>query len=169
MGMTGICAEHALLSKFGVGGPALWGIVLRSRRLYEAGGRFVPNLIECKVTITVTSKKTRMNKRTFCLWLTVGCASLGCAWKPIYAADDPNAATRATLERIQALRKERPNDGVLVYYEAAFQSQVGQSKLALELLRSLKGRKLGLIPTRDLGFDAVWDDKEFQIIRKGAR
>jgi hypothetical protein len=123
-------------------------------------------LIECKVTITVTSKKTRMNKRTFCLWLTVGCASLGCAWKPIYAADDPNAAARATLERIQALRKERPNDGVLVYYEAAFQSQVGQNKLALELLRSLKGRKLGLIPTRDLGFDAVWDDKEFQIIRK---
>jgi hypothetical protein len=107
-----------------------------------------------------------MNKRTFCLWLTVGCASLGCAWKPIYAADDPNAAARATLERIQALRKERPNDGVLVYYEAAFQSQVGQSKLALELLRSLKGRKLGLIPARDLGFDAVWDDKEFQIIRK---
>jgi hypothetical protein len=53
-----------------------------------------------------------------------------------------------------------------VYYEAAFQSQVGERGLALELLRSLKGRKLGLIPTRDLGFDPIWDDKEFQIIRK---
>ncbi len=82
------------------------------------------------------------------------------------AADDANAAARATLERIEALRKERPNDGVLVYYEAAFQSQVGERGLALELLRSLKGRKLGLIPTRDLGFDAIWDDKEFQTIRK---
>jgi hypothetical protein len=142
-----------------------WGLAFGGS-YWRDDRRFVPNLIECKVTITVTSKKTRMKKRTFCLWLTVGCASLGCAWKPIYAADDPNAAARATLERIQALRKERPNDGVLVYYEAAFQSQVGQSKLALELLRSLKGRKLGLIPTRDLGFDAVWDDKEFQIIRK---
>jgi len=107
-----------------------------------------------------------MNERTFCFWLTIGCAFLGWAGKPIYAADDANAAARATLERIEALRKERPNDGVLVYYEAAFQSQVGERGLALELLRSLKGRKLGLIPTRDLGFDAIWDDKEFQIIRK---
>lgn len=116
--------------------------------------------------MTVTSKKTRMSKRTFCLWLTLVSAFLGCAWKPLYAADDPNAAARATLERIQALRKERPNDGVLVYYEAAFQSQLGQRSLALELLRSLIGRKLGLIPTRDLGFDAVWNDTEFQTVRK---
>ena len=107
-----------------------------------------------------------MNERTFRFWLTIGCAFLGWAGKPIYAADDANAAARATLERIEALRKERPNDGVLVYYEAAFQSQVGERGLALELLRSLKGRKLGLIPTRDLGFDPIWDDKEFQIIRK---
>ena len=106
-----------------------------------------------------------MNKRTF-FWLTIISAFLGCTWESLYAADDPNAAARATLERIQALRKERPNDGVLVYYEAAFQSQVGERGRALELLRSLKGRKLGLIPTRDLGFDAIWDDKEFQIIRK---
>jgi hypothetical protein len=123
-------------------------------------------LIECKVTITVTSEKTWMSTRILCFWLTIVCAFLAFAWKPIYAADDANAAARATLERIQALRKERPNDGVLVYYEAAFQSQVGQRKLALELLRGLKGRKLGLIPVRDVGFDAVWDDKEFQMIRK---
>lgn len=103
---------------------------------------------------------------TFCIWLTIGSVFLGCACKVVYATDDPNAAARATLERIQALRKERSNDGVLVYYEAAFQSQVGERSRALELLRSLKGRKLGLIPTRDLGFDAIWDDKEFQIIRK---
>jgi hypothetical protein len=116
--------------------------------------------------MTLTSKKTRMSKQTFCFWLTLVSAFLGCAWKLLYAADDPNAAARATLERIQALRKERPNDGVLVYYEAAFQSQLGQRSLALELLRSLMGRKLGLIPTRDLGFDAVWNDTEFQTVRK---
>jgi streptogramin lyase len=107
-----------------------------------------------------------MNKRTFGIWVTIISAFLACAWKAVDAADDPNAATRATLERIQALRKERPNDGVLVYYEAAFQSQLRERGRALDLLRSLKGRKLGLIPTRDLGFEAIWDDKEFQIIRK---
>src|SRR5690242_1648445 len=116
--------------------------------------------------MTATSEKASMNKRTVYIWLTVAYAFLSYVWKPIYATDDPNAAARATLERIQALRKERPNDGVLIYYEAAFQSQVGERGRALELLRSLKGRKLGLIPTRDLGFDAIWDDKEFQIIRK---
>lgn len=128
--------------------------------------RVVPNLIERKVTRTMTIEKTRMSKRTFCIWLTIGSTFFGCACKSLYATDDPNAAAQATLERIQALRKERPNDGVLVYYEAAFQSQVGERGRALELLRSLKGRNLGLIPTRDLGFDAIWDDKEFQIIRK---
>ena len=111
--------------------------------------------------------KTRMSLHTtFCIWLTIVSAFLGCACKSFSATDDANAAARATLQRIQALRKERPNDGVLVYYEAAFQSQVGERSRALELLRTLKGRKLGLIPTRDLGFDAIWDDKEFQIIRK---
>jgi sugar lactone lactonase YvrE len=33
------------------------------------------------------------------------------------------------------------------------------------LLRSLKGRKLGLIPVRDAGFEAVWGDPEFEKIR----
>jgi hypothetical protein len=42
---------------------------------------------------------------------------------------------------------------------------LGERDAALELLRSLKGRKLGLIPVRDAGFDSVWDDPEFQKIR----
>jgi len=83
-----------------------------------------------------------------------------------HAADDPAAATRATLQRIQGLRKERPNDGVLIYYEALLRIGLGERKPAFELLHSLKGRKLGLIPVRDVGFDPVWDDKEFQMIRK---
>jgi sugar lactone lactonase YvrE len=43
---------------------------------------------------------------------------------------------------------------------------LGEREAALELLRSLKGRKLGLIPVRQMGFDAVWDDPAFQSIRK---
>ena len=43
---------------------------------------------------------------------------------------------------------------------------LGERDAALTLLRSLKGRKLGLIPVRDVGFEAVWDDPEFQALRK---
>jgi hypothetical protein len=82
------------------------------------------------------------------------------------AADEVTAATRTSLERLQALRKERPGDGVLVFYEALLRTSLGERDAAFALLRSLEGRKLGLIPARDTGFDAVWDDPQFQAIRK---
>jgi sugar lactone lactonase YvrE len=81
------------------------------------------------------------------------------------AADDPKTVTRAQLERIQSLRKERPGDGALVFYEAITRIELGERAAAFALLRSLQGRKLGLIPVRDAGFEAVWNDPEFQKIR----
>jgi sugar lactone lactonase YvrE len=81
------------------------------------------------------------------------------------AADDPNVAARASLDRIQSLRKERPGDGLLVFYEAITRVRLGEHDSAFALLRSLKGRKLGLIPVRDAGFETVWDDPEFGKIR----
>ena len=53
-----------------------------------------------------------------------------------------------------------------MFYPALVHVSLGERDAALELLRSLKGRKLGLIPVRDAGFDSVWDDPEFQEIRK---
>ncbi len=106
-----------------------------------------------------------MNKRSCCAGLIV-CALLGCALTLVHAADDANAAARATLERIQALRKERPGDAVLVFYESLVRTGLGERQSALDLLRTLKGRKLGLIPVRDIGFEALWDDPEFQKIQK---
>ena len=82
------------------------------------------------------------------------------------APDDGSVAARASLERIRALRRERPGDGVLVFYQALVHVSLGERDAALELLRSLKGRKLGLIPVRDVGFDSVWNDPEFQKIRE---
>ena len=82
------------------------------------------------------------------------------------AADDPRSATRAQLERIQSLRKEQPGDGALVFYEAITRIELGEREAAFALLRSLQGRKLGLVPVRDAGFEAVWDDPEFQKIRE---
>jgi len=93
----------------------------------------------------------------------------GLSWPGLFsanAADDPVAAARATLERIQALRKERPNDGLLLFYQALLQSELGERDPALELLRSLKGRKLGLVPYSNSGFDKVWADPKFQEIRQ---
>jgi WD40 repeat protein len=97
-------------------------------------------------------------------FIIAGCLALNLC--SANGADDPAVATRATLERIQKLRKERPNDGVLIYYEASLRIELGEREPAFDLLRCLKGRKLGIVPVRDLGFDAVWDDKEFQKIRK---
>jgi len=84
----------------------------------------------------------------------------------IQAQDDPTAAAHARLQRIQSLRKERPRDGVLIYSEAITRIGMNQRDAAFALLRTLKGRKLGLIPVRDVGFETVWDDSEFQKIRK---
>jgi sugar lactone lactonase YvrE len=81
-------------------------------------------------------------------------------------ADDDSAAVRASLQRIQALRKERPGDGVLVFYEALLRAGLGERGATFDLLRSLKGRKLGLIPAPDTGFGPVWNDPAFQAIRK---
>jgi hypothetical protein len=82
------------------------------------------------------------------------------------AADDPQVAARASLKRIQSLRKQRPGDGLLVFYEAITRIALGERDAALTLLRTLKSRKLGLIPVHDFGFESVWGDPEFQKLRK---
>ena len=81
-------------------------------------------------------------------------------------ADDSKSVTLTRLERIQSLRKERPNDGVLIFYEAITRIGLGDRDAAFALLRSLQGRKLGLVPVRDAGFEAVWNDPELQKIRE---
>jgi sugar lactone lactonase YvrE len=102
---------------------------------------------------------------TLCLIVNF-CVAILLASRPLTnAADDPKAAARAQLERFQSLRKDRPNDGLLVFYDAITRIALDQRDFALALLESLKGRKLGLIPVRDAGFEAVWGDPEFQKIR----
>ena len=98
--------------------------------------------------------------------LLLACVVAGATFCSVSAADDPKAITRAQLERIQKLRKERPVDGVLVFYEAITRIELGDREAAFALLRSLQGRKLGLVPVRDVGFEAVWDNPEFQKIRE---
>jgi hypothetical protein len=85
---------------------------------------------------------------------------------PAVAADDAAERARANLTRFQALRKERPNDGVLIFYEAIIRLALGERDATFALLHRLEGRKLGLIPARGVGFDEVWSDPQFAAIRK---
>jgi hypothetical protein len=91
-------------------------------------------------------------------------AAAGLSWA--CAAGDTESALRVQLERIASLRKERPADGVLVFYEAITRIGLGERDVAFALLRSLEGRNLGLIPVRDAGFESVWDDPDFKKIRE---
>src|SRR5215211_2024529 len=89
-------------------------------------------------------------------WLALVCASLVCAFGGAYAADEAAIErARASLARIETLRDERPGDGLLVFYQASVHASINESERAIDLLRSLKGRKLGLIPAPDGGFDPI--------------
>ena len=98
--------------------------------------------------------------------LLLACAAATANFCSADPADDSKSVARTRLERIQSLRKERPNDGVLIFYEAITRIDLGDRDAAFALLRSLQGRKLGLVPVRDAGFEAVSDDPEFQKIRE---
>jgi sugar lactone lactonase YvrE len=85
---------------------------------------------------------------------------------PVLATDEPANPLQQQLGRIQALRTERPGDGLLVYYEALTQVQLGDRAAALKALGALEGRRLGIVPTRGIGFDPIWSDPEFQALRQ---
>ena len=87
---------------------------------------------------------------------------------PSAAASAPSAAeaaARASLERIRALRVQRPGDGLLAYYQAITHATLGERDAALAELRSLLGRRLGIVPNRFSGLDSLWGDPEFQAVR----
>jgi hypothetical protein len=70
------------------------------------------------------------------------------------------------LQRIHDLRLQRPGDGLLVYYEALTHAAMGHVEPAVAALRQLEGRRLGLVPSKTAGFDAVWEHPEFQAVRR---
>ena len=85
------------------------------------------------------------------------------------ASSAPSAtevAARASLERIRALRAQRPGDGLLAYYQAIAHVALGERDAALAELRTLLGRHLGIVPTPGIGLDSLWGDAEFQTLRE---
>ena len=98
-----------------------------------------------------------------------GSASAASAAPSTPAAAAPSPATlaaRASLERIRALRTQRPGDGLLAYYQAVTHLALGERDAALAELRSLFGRRLGIVPAPGTGFDSIWTDPEFQSVRE---
>lgn len=61
---------------------------------------------------------------------------------------------------------ERPGDGLLVYYEAMTLASMGQVEPTVTVLKQLVGRRLGLVPPKDAGFDLVWEHPDFQAVRR---
>ncbi len=86
---------------------------------------------------------------------------------PAHAQDDASAPLKAQLARVQTLRAQRPGDGLLVFYEAMTLANLGEKARALAALRSLQGRRLGLLPAPGSGWDSLWDDADFQAVRAG--
>ncbi len=96
---------------------------------------------------------------------TLAVSALLVASLPAWGQDQAALAQlKDQLAGIQSLRTVRPDDGLLVYYEAMTQAQLGDRAAALTALRSLLGRRLGLIPAAGLGFDDLWKDDEFQAV-----
>ena len=79
------------------------------------------------------------------------------------AAQAPDPALAARLERLRALRLERPADGLLAYYQALTHAALGQHDAALAELRALRGRRLGIVPQG--GFEAMQGSPDFRAVR----
>jgi sugar lactone lactonase YvrE len=81
------------------------------------------------------------------------------ALSPVLAQEGDARATIASLQRILA---ERPNDPTLYYYLAAFQARAGDKADAIASLEKVASLGTGFLPTRFLGFDAIWQDESFR-------
>jgi sugar lactone lactonase YvrE len=99
-------------------------------------------------------------------WIAVAALLAGSFMPAAAVADDEAAsAARASLERIRALREQRPGDGLLAFYQAITHATLGERDAALAELRGLLGRRLGIVPSKGIGFDALWSDADFQALR----
>lgn len=83
----------------------------------------------------------------------------------VAAPAQPGPQAEAQLARIRALQQQRPGDGLLVHYEAMTQAQAGDRAGAVATLRRLLGRRLGLVPLADMGFDTLQDEPGFREVQ----
>ena len=83
---------------------------------------------------------------------------------PAFSQQDVENAKR-TIASIEGLLKERPNDPTLWYYLSRFQAQAGDRAASIAALEKVLAIGNGFLPTRDGGFEKIWEDKAFQAVR----
>ena len=89
--------------------------------------------------------------------------------RPSAAASAPSAAevaARASLERIRALRAQRPGDGLLVYYQAITHAAPRRARCGPGRAAQPARPAPGIVPARGTGLDSLWGDPEFQAVRE---
>jgi hypothetical protein len=79
-------------------------------------------------------------------------------------AQQGDEAARRGIEAVRKLLQERPEDPVLWFYLARFQSEAGDARASVEALDKVATLGDGFLPTRD-GFQRVWGDSAFQSAR----
>lgn len=82
---------------------------------------------------------------------------------PAAAQQDPDAVRRS-IERVQQLLGQRPNDAVLWFHLARFNAELGDKRAAVGALEKAHELGDGFLPPRD-AFAKVWDDPAFQALR----
>jgi len=79
-------------------------------------------------------------------------------------AQDADPAARRSIDAVQKLLRERPDDPTLWYFLARAQQAAGDVRACVASLERVAELGEGFLPTRDL-FAKAWDDAGFQAVR----
>ncbi len=90
-----------------------------------------------------------------CLWFAL----------PVFAQQDVEDAKR-TVTAIEEALKGRPDDPTLLFYLSRFQAQAGNKVASIAALEKVLRLGDGFMPSRQNGFEKVWDDPAFQEVAK---
>jgi hypothetical protein len=80
-------------------------------------------------------------------------------------SQEPASPPPKMTEVLQQRLKDRPNDPTLYYYLAVYQAVDGNRAESIAALEQVLKLGRGFLPSRGIGFDALWDDPGFQDVR----
>lgn len=84
---------------------------------------------------------------------------------PAFAQQADVDAARRTLAAVEKLLEQRPNDAVLWFFLARFRAELEDRAGSVAALGKVAELGDGFLPTRQNGFDKVWDYPPFQAAR----
>ena len=84
---------------------------------------------------------------------------------PAPAQKPDTEAARRGIAAVESLLAQRPDDPALYFYLARFKADAGDKPGCVAALEKVDALGEGFLPTRELGFAAIWDDPPFQAAR----